>query len=520
MLKVNFALSTNDFTSGRFAEVAEFIRVNWPYENRPSDNEALEILSKSLGYKGYVEAQANATDVPAHRFTSTYEVIRNFCELGLVPKEDREKKSLTGLDFIAEAFCGNLFRSKFVETWPLKRLGRWNIEAAPCEFDHDLLKSFEDTFERIFTEAAPRLNGSGSGRRKGAPTAVSVIAGLNPDLTAHELEARSIGELIDPDTAEALLLDAMPMLLSEILCVTDSQASELVHSTGMSMDDIWALPRNEAGFPSLYAHMRTRLKPILDRKAIDLFLHPREGNGFYPFGGDENSGTRVVEKNVEEGRFSFFLDRDEIESEVFRTYTWGGELKGSCGRLIAQVAGTYIAGPARRDTSAFDLISALDEMGGNDVEIIDSVLEVLSQEIFEEDGEEIAKGDLNARLLFESGNIVTIWHWERHAESERGAGAVLLAYCIDELKRKFKRDMHIAAIIKPYQYRNESGLLASLREQRMLDIKKISKAIIDVAHRGNVVQVILSTRKGEEMTSADATFSEYCLEQYLGQEAS
>ena len=133
------ALSIDDFTSGRFNQVAQFIRENWPYGNRPSGNETLEILAKSLGYHDYSEAMSSATSVPPPMFTLFHNISENFGRLGLAPKDEHRSDSVTSLDRIAIAFRGDTFGAKFVETWPVSLVGRWNFDGKPCTFDNEFL---------------------------------------------------------------------------------------------------------------------------------------------------------------------------------------------------------------------------------------------------------------------------------------------------------------------------------------------------------------------------------------------
>ena len=504
------ALSIDDFTSGRFNQVAQFIRENWPYGNRPSGNETLEILAKSLGYHDYSEAMSSATSVPPPMFTLFHNISENFGRLGLAPKDEHRSDSVTSLDRIAIAFRGDTFGAKFVETWPVSLVGRWNFDGKPCTFDNELLARAENCFVQYLTRTTP-MGMAPNGRRKNTHSTAFLVAGLYQNLTLNELSAKSIGDLIDAEAAEALLQDVMPIVLGEILCVNIDQANKIIHTTGMSMADVWALPRSEAGFPNLYARMRACMPAILERKAVELYIAPRKKNGYYLFSEGESYQQPDMATQVDEGSFSFSVQRDEIESPLFKTYSWLGQLKEPCGRVVAQIDGTYIAGLARQDLPAFDLISALDEMGDANVEVVDFVLERLQEEEFQDMRVGIPRGDLNTNLIFDDANLVTILRWERHEDSKPGIGASLLRYCLGELKRKYKRNMHIACSVQPYQYYRGAEMLASVREQRDQDIDKICKSITRVAERCNVVRVFL---KGHVFAEPDSTFQRYCGEHY------
>lgn len=61
MYENKFRLSDSDITSGRFKEVADFVREHWPSEDIPSSDEALEIVAKSLGFENFSEASSSGT---------------------------------------------------------------------------------------------------------------------------------------------------------------------------------------------------------------------------------------------------------------------------------------------------------------------------------------------------------------------------------------------------------------------------------------------------------------------------
>ena len=104
------ALSIDDFTSGRFNQVAQFIRENWPYGNRPSGNETLEILAKSLGYHDYSEAMSSATSVPPPMFTLFHKLWSHLHEVRVQRLYNAEHKispNLFSLNLVTNVAKGN-----------------------------------------------------------------------------------------------------------------------------------------------------------------------------------------------------------------------------------------------------------------------------------------------------------------------------------------------------------------------------------------------------------------------------
>lgn len=503
-------LSSSDFSQGRFAEVADFIRETWPYDNRPSEAESYEILAQSLGYSSFHEAKLSAKKTPSPDHEIFMDVARNFRRLGLAPNIEVDRSSLAPHEALAMLFGANPYESKFVESWPLKKLGRWNYALDPCIFDHDLLTSFEKDFEQAWSHPLKETDGFRT-KRLNAHTATSLIAALHPDISQEELTSNTVGDLIDSETVEALFLDTMPVLFREIFCVSETTANAIVKGAKMSMSDVWALPQNETSFPNLYSHMREHLAKLLNRKAISFYLKERADGSYSNFELEPDLSNRSRSRDVVAGLFTFGIDRDELESEVFRTYTWTGQIRSQEGIILAHARGTYIAGPAKENISAFELISALDEMSDTDVQIIDVALDCLQQDILESSGEGVAKTDINVRLLFGHGNVVTVWEWERSEEAPSGLGAEIMMNCIDELKRKFKRNMYLAGLISPYQYLPDADFVQSLRDQRQVDITKIIKSVKVIAQHENVIGVFV---KGYDHVDGDSKFFEYCGEYY------
>jgi hypothetical protein len=502
-------LSTSDFRSGRFDALAIFVRQTWPFSKRPTPEGALDLVAQTFGYSDYLDAARCATERPMPNHSMLINPVSNLTRLLNLPKKDLDM-SRFDLDMLAQAFGSDPEVNEFFKSWPMHLISRWNFENAPCNFQTTFLGELEPAFERAWSNNSKEKQPFAT-VTKNSTSAASIVPALVGEKTINELRELRIIDVIDAQVAEAILQDTMPVLFSELLCVNETSANDLIENTGLSMKDLWSLPRNESGFPNLYQHMRTVLNEvILNRPLMSLYELSRSDDGFYytPYAID-SSGSKRGEA-LEEGTFVFDVVRDEIENDVFRTYTWYGQIQNEFGAIMAYVTGTYIAGPAQEDASSMDLISALDEMSDRDVEIIDIVLDSLQHEILENSGDVVNKSDINTRLLFNFGNMITISEWERSENATHGIGITLLNYCIDRLKKSFKRNMHVATIINPYQYKNDSGLFSTVAEQRIVDVKKVVVQLSKLRANSSVLNIYA---RSQILEDTENTFHKYCGEQ-------
>jgi hypothetical protein len=514
MYENKFRLSDSDITSGRFKEVADFVREHWPSKDIPSSDEALEIVAKSLGFENFSEASSSGTATPPERSDHMWlDIGSNFRRLGLFKNKDPEFEKLSEFERLTSMINMDHGPEGFVKKWPLHLLGRWNFDLKPCLFSEGLLKTFEQDFD-ILWGRTKREQSSFKTIIKNQITAASLIATIASDFTLDDLREKNVGEIIDDEMAESMFLDIMPLLFSEIFRVNDTDAGILEADTGFGMTDIWAQPQTEECFPNLFEHLRNHVfNDLLKKRAITLYVKEKYADGYYHSPDDVQDPQPSISAPLNDESFSFFVQRDEIESENFRTYTWRGQVKNLEGKILAEAKGTYISGSANRDVAGFDLISACDEMSDTDVEIVDIVLEHYKQSIQKNKRRDVDKGSINTRLIFEKANLVTIWKFERSAESYPGCGTHLLSLCLDELKRKFKRNIRIAALIEPYQYHRDSTIIKSVSEQRLKDIEKISKTLAALQTHPHVLGLFL---KGNSPRDTDSTFVQYCGSAYLG----
>lgn len=525
-------LSTDDFKSGRFEALADHVRAEWPFNNRPARESVLDIVAYCLGYNDYSDARSQATEVAvaSNDFgIDKLDISNRFERLGFAPKEP-EVGSPERPYSMDEFFSGKFMRTniasdKFVESWPINMVGRWNYSGSPVDFDRDFIADHEELFSRLWMFDSREHSGFQE-VTKNNKSAASVAASLIVGLSVETISGMKISDVIDAEIAEALFQDVMPLLIGEIFTVSINDIVVLTNQTGNSMRDLWEMPRNEASFPSLYQHMRKVMTEcLLERRLVDLFMVSREENGWYTGMRGFNSALPCIEVEVPEGKFLMQVDRNYLECEYFRNYMCLAQLQDTTGKVIARFGGTYLAGPANKDIAGFDMISALDEVCDDDVEVGDMVLSLIQMDLMsdvddeffdDEEVELIEKSSINANLIFCDGNLLIVSAWERSPESEKGCGIILLNYCVHALKKKFRRNMSVACILDPAQYGLSSQKVEVLEEQRRKDMGKIHAHLMNLEFTDFVPRVYAA---GRVHSDGPSTFSKYCGEAYIGDES-
>lgn len=502
------ALSTDDFSSGRFQQLANFIQLNWPFTPRPSDKDVLNILAQSLGYEGYAEALGQASEKALSRAIGGYAVVNNFEKLEFGSQKSMNHKEL--IHSALESLMGRISpTTEFVQTWPLALVNRWNYKGDGCSLSAEFIKNAESDFAALWSNTLRNHNGFAT-ESVNSTTAAVMISKMEPRLTGDQIRSGLIGDVLDAEVADAIVMDIMPLMLDEMLQVNQDEADALVAASGMSMTDLWELPRNESGFPNLYAHMKAFVRTeLLTRKMSALYLLERNESGFFhePLV-LEGKGCKTTP--IGDYSFVFTAKNDEIDSDEFKSYTWHGQLKSASGKVLCCASGSLFTGAADQDNPGFELISAADETNDLDVEIIDMVLNVLQDLIYEKTDDEVDKGNVNTLLLFKFGNLMTLHHWERSSEASPGAGMRLLNLCINALITKFKRKVHLATLVDPFAYNDDALSMPSLVEERGQEIQRISKKLMSLNTSTGIVGIYIHEKYLREGPSI---FSEYCLEQ-------
>ncbi|MHD0644873.1 hypothetical protein ACYPKM_04550 [Pseudomonas aeruginosa] len=476
-------ISKEDVSSGNVIRLAEHIKDNWPSSTKISLEEAKEVLASSLGHDNYEGLISSATDIPSKSvpdsITAYYNISKKYknliSELGISPKD---------------IYNGcNTELAEIIGKWPYDTLGRWGSDKSSCCLDGVDLSIIDEYFDEIFINNDknhyPMLTTVES-----TNSVANIISSFHKNISHADLENKKIGDLIDGEIAEALVNDCAPKVIQKLL---EINTSEIMKASGIGSRELQKLPESELSFPMLYAHLRSRAATLLGQDALSVFTIKKRQDGFYfepMFRAFQDSHREILENCGIE--FIFNCHSDQISNETFKSYTWDGHLQDINGNLLCYAFGTYFAGPATKNSSGFALIDAADETNDSDVAIIDSVLDILQMQVEEEYGEDIEKGDLNLRTIFASGNLVTIIAVERNSSADKGLGITLIDKCLSKLKARYKRNMHVAALIYPFQYKDDSLMLESLSDEFHNDFEKIGSHFMNISYHPNVECVFLT----------------------------
>jgi hypothetical protein len=512
MLIKNLPLSKSDFSSGRFSQLADFVSKNWPSPTKPTHEESLNIIAITFGYASLEDASNNASEELHIKYSDrdlyAYSPIENLSKQMSRLDEDSKPSSH---EFWMKVSTRYNEAQGFYSTWPHHLISRWNYNKVSLNLTDEMLGWLESDFDSIWCNNSKRHYSLFSANFN-TNTAATIVTSLGKDLSLEHIEKTTIHENLDEDLIDALYQDAMSILLEQIMSMGSMQLSMYANLVGFSGHDFLAIANNAIGFPNLYEHMRRYLREkILPRKLITLFVAERGGNGFF---------RSYCELNVEnfkapdlypidDGKFAFQVQRVFGESTDFKSYSWKGVINSNSGELLAIAEGSYITGPASRGSSGFGLIDALDEVGDRDVEIVDLILDVLQDDIKNMYGEHIKKHDINMHLLFKDGNILTIASCERSKNSTKGIGMRLIHECITRLKQKYRRNIHVAMLINPLQYKPDAILSKSISSKRQMDIEKIANTALTLEEHPNVLNIYA---KGCSDNDGISTFFRYIFE--------
>lgn len=156
-----YPLSKNDFESGRFSALADFVRSNWPFNGALTEDESKEAVAKTLGYDGYSDAFASASAQAHSPSIGHFDLKRNFDKLDIVQSalqetsnaedQDEKKSAEDVLEYLISQFNGPT--GEFLDSWPMDLVGRWNYEQNGCAFSIKFMKNLEGEFEKIWSSS-------------------------------------------------------------------------------------------------------------------------------------------------------------------------------------------------------------------------------------------------------------------------------------------------------------------------------------------------------------------------------
>lgn len=447
MIEKRFSLSNDDFDSGRFTKVARIIVKSWPGSEPITLSKAQEVLAVTLGYADYHDARKSAT----HRCTA-----------------DSEQRA-TGDVFRLDRFLhiGWHACASTLESWPLHMLGRWNMAGLPCMLGSEAINQAISIFTEYFASDTTVID---SFQVKHTPCALSLLANELSRSSYVELQ-RPLGSLISGVARQAGFDRGVEFLFQEFFT---SRYSDLIcDKSGLSLSDIWQMPRNKSSFPDLYAALNCLYDSWLQEPAINRFLKSRLSSGFYNDDPRPDIGRDVKPSIIDQPshRVVLHLQRVWLDDCPFKAYTWKARSLNHEGKVLAEAEGGFVAGPKGGGSSA-ELIEATEDCG------VASVYAYLKHLIadWDDGGEDVAgltPSNLNTEAIFGWGNLLMINYLERHERAAPGAGIALLAAVIKDLKRRYKRSLNVIGLIDPYQYHLAARQISCLEERRAADAHKV-----------------------------------------------
>ncbi|WP_157791857.1 hypothetical protein ACQCLI_32200 (plasmid) [Pseudomonas nitroreducens] len=440
-----FSLSVDDFESKRYTKVAKFIASNWPLKEKIKLSKAQEILAVTLGYEDFHDAQKSAlAQLPSDVIRLTYGAnnrLRKFLDLDYYGTEE------------------------FLQSWPLHLLGRWNMAGKPCMLGKETIEVAIEHFTDGFSSD---LRVSQDFHVKTTPCALSLIAIELKNASDSDL-LMPLKELLSSQSQQAVFDCAMKFFFSEFLWRND----ELIRSgSGMSMEDVRALPRDRSSFPDLYSALESLYTVWLNEPAVNRFFRDKSESGFYF---DDPHPGRLSDAKVsiiphESGSYEVRLQRIPLDDSPFKSFRWTARSLDTSGLSLAEAEGGFVVG-AKENWVGSELIEATEDCG---VEAVYAYLKAAADSSVEEGNKKrLTPTRIGTGFIFEWSNLLTINYLERNDRCEPGRGLDLISAVIKDLKRRYKRDMHVCGVVDPYQFRDSARRIKSLEDSRIKTANKI-----------------------------------------------
>lgn len=236
--------------------------------------------------------------------------------------------------------------------------------------------------------------------------------------------------------------------------VQDALRSETGYPDAQSMGEALRAP---GSLDALSQTLWRETRDWLATKTIeDYFIRTRSQTGFYlwtPHAFSPNSDA-LCEQHVRRrtaptpcGDVVISVYRNSwIESDVLNVYEWEARLVREQGIDAVAVGSLYI----RKKTSpysvcCFALGEAADQVSEKDILLADAFL----KEYCEYDDDALD-------CLFDSGDLMTVLHWERAAGAPAQCGAAVLKAAIGAVKRSYRSISHLVMDGRPSQFRDWS----------------------------------------------------------------
>ncbi|MHC5194719.1 hypothetical protein ACYSUW_13290 [Pseudomonas frederiksbergensis] len=455
---MTFALSIDDFESGRFTKVARFIIRKWPNENAPSLSKAQELLSLHLGYMDFHEAQKSATATPvsqdAYR-TSGFGAT----------------SALVGLGF------NHHDAYSFVKIWPVGTLGVWS---APTINKVVITPAVASDIKIILRQKwnHPTVFRGGGGRRDSKKNIYQLLApALNS--VCSDVTGKNIGFFF----TESMISDLAELLLDEAIFEYVNQHGEsqrkMELDCGARKEDLIKLPWSEAGWPGLTDLATQFIKDeLFPLNVLDLYVRDYRPKDYFDPNAFWFAGRENVKKSVHEfgqRKLQFTVAREtEDDCTKFKVYNWCGSLLDAEGRCVSFVSGTLFLADRNAYYRGYDLFDAADLVSDFDAKTAHTFLKNYADEVCPDSlAGKISLNDIELTDITSNANIVFLYQWERSSLGEKGAGAECIQLALRVLKKKYKRDTVLISTVPASQYVETGPTPRAVERLRYKDSKKV-----------------------------------------------
>jgi len=263
----------------------------------------------------------------------------------------------------------------------------------------------------------------------------------------------SIEALAKPNICDAVVMDVLSnhvLAVPEVNCEERRRKLDLSSTTGLPMERFQPWVRSQPQIEMLSGRLwQETIGKYGARTLWSFFVATRNGDGWffsieYPFNRlyeeDPRQSRKMkrTEACTDFGPVTVEIMRDDTEG-LFKCYEWRATLRSVKGARLAVAAGTVYSASAanRRNVDTTDLVSSGDELSDMDTMLVKSFVD---------------QHGVEAQRAIEDGDIAFLVVWERHPDSDKGAGKVCLEIGLKELKKKFSALTSLVVDAKPAQF--------------------------------------------------------------------
>ncbi|MGF6281936.1 hypothetical protein ABH908_000031 [Pseudomonas frederiksbergensis] len=499
---MTFALSIDDFKSGRFTKVARFIIRKWPNENAPSLSKAQELLSLHLGYMDFHEAKKSATATPVSQ--DAYRATGFAAKSALID---------LGLNY------NDVY--SFVDSWPIATLGVWsNPSITKVVITPAVASDLKNIFRQKWNN--PTVFRGGGGRRDSKKNIYQLLApAINSEIS--DVAGRNIGFFF----SESMISDLAELLLDEAIFEYVNQHGEeqrkMELDCGATKDDLIKLPWGESGWPGLTELATQFIKQeLFPLSVLDLYVRAHHPEAYFDPGTfwisrRENAKTSVHEFGLRKFQLSVAREMED-DCTNFKIYNWIGSLLDADGRCVSFVSGTLFVADKNEYYRGYDLFDAGDLVSDFDAKTAHTFLKAYADEVCPDSlAGKISLNDIEITEITDNANIVFLYQWERSGLGEKGAGAECIQLALRVLKKKYKRDLALISTVPARQYVETGPTPRFVERLRYKDSAKVMGYLRDVTSMDIVYRCWLLLSLSEPDIQVDEIISAHHADALAGE---